>query len=463
MTFRERMEKGLVVFDGAMGTMLQEYLALGELPEKLNLTHPEAVQAVHRAYLDAGADVVETNTLNANRLKVEKAGHTVDEVILAAVICAKDAVAASGKEGYVALSMGSLGVMIEPLGDLGFDEAYDIYAEMARAGERAGADLVLIETVSDLHEMKAAIMAAKRETSLPVAATLTFFANGKLLTGADVRTSVAVVEALGADIVGLNCGLGPKQMIGLMGELAAAASVPILINPNAGLPKLVDGKSVFSVGPEVFAGDDAALVYLGARLIGGCCGTTPDHIRALCDRLAGVEASPVSAKNRAVIASGSKCVEFEGEPVAIADISGDDPDEMVDAALEAEADVLMVAYSPLAEAVAALQEMILKPMYLVARTPGEAEAALRIYNGKPLVGIAGEGNLEEYIRVAREGGAALAVSSGALCARAAEALGAANVFVDCGKDARLSEKLSGDGVRTILRGEGVAAVRVADD
>lgn len=460
MTFRERMEKGPVVFDGAMGTMLQEYLAPGGLPEKLNLTHPEAVAAVHRAYLDAGADVVETNTLNANRIKVEKTGRTVDEVISAAVGCAKKAINESGKEGYVALSMGSLGVMIEPLGDLPFDEAYDIYAEMARAGERAGADLILIETVSDLHEVKAALMAARRETSLPVAVTFTFFANGKLLTGADVLTSVAVAEALGADIVGLNCGLGPKQMLGLADELAAAASVPILINPNAGLPKLVDGKSMFFVGPEEFSADDAALVAKGAGLIGGCCGTTPAHIRALCEKIGSVGPRPVCPKNRAVIASGSKSVEFAGEPVFIADVSADDVDDMVDSALEAEADALMVAHAPLAEAVRALQELVLKPMYLVAESPAEAEAALLLYNGKPLIGIAGADDLEEYIHIAKRGGAALAVGTEALYELAAEALGAKNVFVDCGADETMSARLAARGVLTVLRGEGDATACV---
>lgn len=459
MTFRERMDRGLVVFDGAMGTMLQEYLAPGELPEKLNLTHPDAVIAVHRAYLDAGADVVETNTLNANRIKVKKAGHTVDEVISAAVKCARDAVEKSGREGYVALSMGSLGVMIEPLGELPFDEAYDIYAEMAKAGERAGADLILIETVTDLHEVKAALMAAKRVTKLPVAVTLTFFANGRLLTGADVKTSVAVAEALGADIVGFNCGLGPKQMLGLADELVAAAGVPVLINPNAGLPKLVDGKSVFSVGPEEFSADDAALVEKGARLIGGCCGTTPGHIRALCERLAGVEAQSVSAKNRAIIASGSRSVEFAGEPIQIEDVSGDALDDMLDSALESEAEAVLVAYSPLAEAVTALQEVVLKPMYLVADSPAEAERALRLYNGKPLLGVADEGDLAEYVRIAKEGGAALAVSAEALWGRAAEALGAKNAFVDCGRDADLAARLAARGVHTILRGDGGALAR----
>lgn len=459
MTFRQRMDQGIVVFDGAMGTMLQDDLVPGELPELLNLTHPEVVTAVHKAYLDAGADVVETNTLNANRIKVNKAGHTVDEVIAAAVGCAKKAVASSQREGYVALSMGSTGVMLEPLGDLAFDEAYDIYAEMARAGEKAGADLILIETVSDLHEVKAALMAAKRETNLPVAVTLTFFANGKLLTGADVRTCVALVEALGADIVGFNCGLGPKQMLGLMDELAAVAHVPILINPNAGLPKLIDGKSVFSVGPAEFAADDAALVGKGARLIGGCCGTTPAHIRALCAALAPVRVCPISAENSAIITSGSKSVACADKPVLFADVTEDDVEDMVDTALEAQEEVIMVSRSSLAEAVQALQEVILKPMYLVAASPAEAERALRLYNGKPLIGIADAKDLDAYIRIAKTGGAALAIFPDASYDRAAEALGKENVFVDCGEDAERSARLVARGIFIVLHKDGGGVIR----
>lgn len=460
MSFRTRMGEGIVLFDGGLGTMLQSHAAPGELPELLSLTKPEALKAVHLAYLEAGADVLETNTLNANRLKLQKVGRTVDEVIFAAVRCAKEAVAESGRESYVALSMGPTGAMLEPLGDLPFEDAYEIYAEMARAGARAGADLIIIETVSDLYEVKAALMAAKRETNLPVAVTLTFFANGKLLTGADVSTSAAVVEALGADIVGLNCGLGPKQMLGLMDGLAAAARIPILVNPNAGLPKLVDGESVYTVGPAEFAQDVAALAQKGAGLVGGCCGTTPEHIRALGERISGMQAAPAAASARATITSGSKSIEFGEKVVLAAEVSEDDLEDLADAALEAASDILMLSHSRLSAAVAAVQEVALKPLYIVAKSPKQAEAALRIYNGKPLIGVAGGGDLAEYIRIAREGGAALAVGAEALYGVAAEALGAENVLVDCGEDARLSAALMAKGIRTILRGAGAAALRI---
>ena len=435
MNILERVEKGFVIFDGGMGTMIQPHMKLGELPEMLNLTMPDVICGVHKAYLDAGADVVETNTLNANCHKLQRIGKTVDEVISAAVGNARRAVEEAG-HGYVALSMGSTGIMLEPLGDLTFDEAVDIYAEMAAAGEKAGADLVLIETVSDLHEIKAAVYGAKQATKLPVAVTMTFEASGRTLTGADIKTSVATLEALGVDIVGMNCGLGPDMMLKLMPELARCASVPVLINPNAGLPRLVDGKNVYAVGPAEFAEDAVKLAKSGARLLGGCCGTTPEHIAALKKLLEGMEPVCAEADAPAAITSGSKyfAIEDGAEMTALSD---DDIDDLMDSAMEAESDAVRIEISPLDEAVQSLQEMFLKPMYLVSGDGEELEKALRYYNGKPLIGIANETNIDEYIAIARRG-AALSVADASLAAKAAAVLGEKNVFVDSG-DGRLMD------------------------
>ncbi len=429
MNILERINEGFVFFDGGMGTMIQPYMKLGELPEMLNITMPDVIYGVHKAYLDAGADVVETNTLNANCHKLKRIGKSVDEVISAAVGNARRAVEDAG-HGYVALSMGSTGIMLEPLGDLTFDEAVDIYAEMAAAGEKAGADLILIETVSDLHEIKAAVYGAKQATGLPVAVTMTFEANGRTLTGADIKTSVATLEALGVDIVGMNCGLGPDMMCKLMPELAKNASVPVLINPNAGLPRLVNGQNVYAVGPEEFANDAVKLAHAGARLLGGCCGTTPDHIAALKKLLDGM--TPEKAADEAVpaITSGSKYFALE-DGAEIAVLSDDDIDDLIDSAMEAEADAVRIEISPLDDAVQQLQEMFLKPMYLVSEDAGELEKALRYYNGKPLIGIADDANIDEYIAIA-EKGAALTVKNAALAEKAAAVLGAKNVFVDEG-------------------------------
>ncbi|MGI6238257.1 MAG: homocysteine S-methyltransferase family protein [Christensenellales bacterium] len=463
MTILERAARGIVVFDGAIGTMLEGYLAPGELPELLNLTMPDVVCGVHRAYLDAGSHVVETNTLNANRLNLDKVGRSVEEVIGAAVRCARRAVAESGRAGEVALSMGSLGVMIEPFGALSFEAAYDLYAQMARAGAQAGADLIIIETISDLREAKAAVLAAKGETDLPVAVTLTYFENGKLLTGADAKTCAAVLGALGADIIGLNCGLGPSQMRAMVEDYANVSRAPILVNPNAGMPALVDGKSVYAVAPDAFAEETAALVQLGARLVGGCCGTTPAHIRALTSRIAELDAPAPKQSARCVVASGAQSVEFAEKPVEICDVSADDIEDMIDSALETHAEIILVEYTPLADAVQALQETIRKPLYLVASSPEEARRALRLYDGAPILGVATHADIDAYESIAKSGGASLAVADEALFDRASDVLGAHRVFVDCGADAALSQALTARGVRTILRAAGAAAAHVTRD
>ena len=438
MNILERINEGIVIFDGGMGTMIQPHMKLGELPEMLNLTMPEIITGVHKAYLDAGADVVETNSLNANRRKLERIGKTVDEVISAAVGNARKAVEEAG-HGYVALSMGSTGVMLEPLGDMTFDEAVDIYAEMAAAGEKAGADMVLIETVSDLHEIKAAIYGAKQATKLPVAVTMTFDENGRTLTGADIVTSVVTLEALGADIVGMNCGLGPDIMCRLMPKLVGCAHVPVLINPNAGLPKLVNGVSVYAVGPEEFAQDAVKLAQAGARLLGGCCGTTPEHIAALKGKLEGIVPAETGAQAKPAITGGSKCLVLDGG-AEIEELADDDIDDLIDSAMDAEGDAIKLAYSPLDEAVTALQEMYLKPMYLVSDDAAELEKAVRYYNGKPLIGIADAENIDAYIAIAKKG-AALAVADDELAEKAACVLGADNVFIDKGE----GELLTADG------------------
>ena len=430
MTFLEKVKKGLVIFDGGFGTMIQPHMQLGELPELLNLRLPEEVQAVHAAYYAAGSDVVETNTLNANRRKVEKTGHTVEEVVTAAVKNARRAADACGREAYVALSMGSTGVMLEPLGDMSFDEACDIYSEMAAAGTKAGCDLILIETVSDLHEIKAAIMGAKKAANLPVAVTVTFMENGRLLTGADVRTTVVTLESLGADIIGMNCGLGPKQMLGLADQLCACASAPVLINPNAGLPKVVDGVTTYTVAPDEFAADAAKLVEKGTRLIGGCCGTTPAHISALKAVVSGMEITEPSDKGIVAITSGSRCAVLENG-AEICDITADDEDDMLDNAMDTEADAVKIACENLAEAASYIQETMLKPMYLCGE-PADVRAAARAYNGRPMIGVATSDTLDEFIAIAKETGALLTVESEALIDIAANELGEKNVLVDLG-------------------------------
>lgn len=265
-----------LLLDGGMGTMLQSAgLEPGQAPEKLNLTAPEAVEAVHRAYAAAGADILTANTFGASRWKL---GEDPAPCIAAGIAAARRAAGASRR---VALDIGPLGALLEPFGEISFDQAYAMFSEIAAAGEEAGADLVLIETMSDLLEAKAALLAVKEHTGLPVIVTMTFGADGRTFLGVDPAAAAVTLTALGADAVGLNCSVGPRELLPALQAMAAATHLPLVIQPNAGLPRMEDGKTVFDIGPEEFARCAQAFLDAGAAVLGGCCGTTPEHIRAL--------------------------------------------------------------------------------------------------------------------------------------------------------------------------------------
>ena len=291
-------------FDGGMGSMLN--LKAGELPEQLNITEPERVFAVHKAYAEAGADIITANTFGANPLKYENC----EEVVRAGIALAKKA----GKR--VALDLGPTGKLLKPLGDLSFDDCYSAYAEVVKAG-RDGADLVLIETMGDTYEIKAALLAAKENCDLPVFVSMIFDDKGRLLTGADVKTAVAVVEGLGADVIGFNCGLGPKQMLPLVEELLKYTSVPVMVNPNAGLPESVNGETVYNVEPEEFAFYMEKIARLGVSYLGGCCGTTPAHIEKLIEKTKDIPAVIPSYKPYTVVTSSNESVELGKKSVVI--------------------------------------------------------------------------------------------------------------------------------------------------
>ena len=245
-------------FDGGMGTML--HLKAGELPEQLNISDPERVFNIHLAYAKAGADIITTNTFGANPLKYEN----YEELIRAGVALAKKA----GKK--VALDIGPTGKLLKPMGSLDFEDCLDSFAKVVNAG-KDGADLVLIETMGDTYEIKAAVLAAKENCSLPIFVSMIFDENARLLTGADVKTACAMLEGLGVDVIGFNCGLGPKQMIPLVRELRKCCSIPIMVSPNAGLPEVINGKTVYNVAPEEFAQYMEEIAKLGVSYLGGCC------------------------------------------------------------------------------------------------------------------------------------------------------------------------------------------------
>ena len=280
MLFKERLNKGeIILFDGAMGTMLQANgMTGGELPERYNLEKPEIIEKIHLEYLVAGADVITTNTFGANSHKLEESGLKVKEVIEAAVSCARKAIEKNGQEAYVALDIGPVGQLMEPMGTLSFDDVYELVKEQAVAGEKAGCDLVLLETMTDIYELKAAVLAVKENTSLPVLTTMTFEANGRSLTGTDPETMVNILEGLGVDALGMNCSLGPIESKVILEDILKYATFPVMIQPNAGLPVIKEGKTVYSITEDQFVEAAAEFLEAGISIMGGCCGTTPSYI-----------------------------------------------------------------------------------------------------------------------------------------------------------------------------------------
>lgn len=383
-------------FDGGMGSMLN--LAAGELPEQLNITQPERVLAVHRGYAAAGAQFITANTFGANSLKYDN----VEEIVKAGVALAAE----TGKK--VALDIGPTGRLLKPMGDLDFEMAVELFAEVVRAG-RQEADAVIIETMSDTYEMKAAVLAAKENCDLPVFASMIFDENNRLLTGADIKTACALLEGLGVDVIGVNCGFGPKQMISAVKELRKYSSLPILVMPNAGIPESVNGKTVYNVSPEEFADDMKKIAKLGVSYLGGCCGTTPEHIRRMIEACADIPDNVPKKKNNTVVTSYSTAVELGGKPVIIGErinptgkrmlkeaLRNGDMDYIVKEGItqmEKGAHILDVnAGLPeideakvLSDAVYRLQSVLPLPLQLDSSDPAALEKAMRIYNGKPMV------------------------------------------------------------------------------
>lgn len=300
--------RAYLLFDGGMGTLVQAagLHTVHEVPDLLNLTHPEAIVAIQRQYVEAGADCITTNTFNTNRLKLANAGATVAEVYAAAAANARAAGAP-----LVAGDIGPTGALLEPLGTLTFDEAFDIFSEQARAAEAAGCDLIVVETMADLLEAKAAVLAAVESTTLPVFATMTFGEDGRTFLGTTPAIAATTLSALGASAVGLNCSLGPTELAPLVGELAPHDRALVMAQPNAGLPRIQDGETVFDVGPNEFAQAMEAILDAGATVVGGCCGTTPDHIaalRALIDARPLPAVASVSAPAHTPVASSATAV-----------------------------------------------------------------------------------------------------------------------------------------------------------
>ncbi len=410
MSFKERLGTELLFFDGAMGTLLQERgLKSGELPEIWNAVREEVIFDIHKQYLDAGCDIIKANTFGANPFKIKGTGYTCEELVKKGIEIVKHAIAQSGRKAYAALDIGSLGKLLEPLGDLSFEEAYQAFVPMCTAGEQAGADLCLIETMNDTYEIKAAVLAAKEHTSLPVVVTMVFDESGKLLTGADMEAAVAMLEGLRVDALGLNCGFGPDVMQGFLPRLREITSLPIVVNPNAGLPVVVDGRTCFQVGPEEFAGVMKKIAGDGISVMGGCCGTTPAHLRALIESCRELTPMPLTDKNRSVVSSYTHAVELNGRPKIIGErinptgksrfkqaLRDHDLEYIYKEALAQQdrgAHILDVnvglpeidEVEMMRSVVTGLQGITDLPLQIDTSDPEAMETAMRLYNGKPLL------------------------------------------------------------------------------
>lgn len=372
-------------------------LKAGELPELLNINDPERVYAIHKAYADAGCNIISANTFGANRFKYDN----VDEIVKSAVKNAKR----TGKK--VALDIGPTGKLLKPMGDLDFEECVDIFADVVKAG-RDEADLVLLETFGDLYEIKAAMLAVKENCDLPLVVSMIFDEKARLLTGADVRTACAVVEGLGADAIGFNCGLGPKQMIPLVEELEKHASIPILVMPNAGLPESVNGETIFNVDPDEFASYMTQIAKMGVSYLGGCCGTTPAHLKAMIEATKDIEDKVPKFKNETIVASYSKSVDLSegavigerinptGKKLMKEALRNKDMDYVLRQGItqsEAGAHILDVNMGlpeidekeMLCSGVYELQSVLPVPLQLDSGDAEAMEAALRLYNGKAMI------------------------------------------------------------------------------
>ena len=410
MDILQYLKNHITYLDGGMGTLLQARgLRAGEMPERWNLSHAEEIVAIHKAYFDAGSNIVNTNTFGANCLKF--GADELDAIIGAAIANARRAANESQTEQpkWVALDIGPTGKMLAPYGDLDFEDAVSVFAQTVRLGVKHGADLVMIETMSDSYETRAALLAAKENSDLPVFVSCAFGEDGKLMTGASPAAMVAMLEGMGADAIGINCSFGPRKLMCVIAEYIKYASIPVLFKPNAGLPRVEKGRTVYDLSPEDFATDMCDAISLGARIVGGCCGTTPDYIKSLVQKTDASKPHPITQKNITAVSSYTHAVIFDKEPILIGErinptgkkkfkeaLKEGDMDYILREGLaQAEAGVHILDVnvglpeiderSMLTNAVCRLQEVTNLPLQIDTADPVAMEAALRRYNGKAMI------------------------------------------------------------------------------
>ena len=409
----ERLGKELLYFDGGMGTLLQSKgLKPGELPEVWNLEHTAEIVDIHRQYYEAGSDIVLTNTFGANALKFHDSKYALKDIVTAAVANVKKAASLGvhdGREVYTALDIGPTGKLLKPMGDLAFEDAYEAFKEVVKYGEDAGVDLIHIETMSDTYEVKAAVLAAKENTDLPVFATMIFDEKGKLLTGGDVPSVVAMLEGLRVDALGINCGMGPEQMLPILSEIMEYTSIPVIVKPNAGLPKQRDGEVYYDVVPRQFAQTMQKVLQLGASVIGGCCGTTPEHIRVMIQGVQSRQLQRPVPTDKTIVSSYGKAVLLGQKPMIIGErINPTGKKKFKQALKEHDMDYILKEgitqqdrgahildvnvglpdideVAMMKEVITELQSVTSLPLQIDTVDIKAMEAAMRIYNGKPMV------------------------------------------------------------------------------
>ena len=401
----ELIKEKRVYFDGGTGTLLQDMgLPAGCSPELWNLEYPERITKLHNMYFDAGANIVKTNTFGVNREKFSN----YEELIRAGISCAR-AAADGREEAYVAFDMGPTGRLLEPLGDLGFEEAVSIFADNVRVAAKCGADLILIETMNDSYETKAAVLAAKENSDLPVFVTNVYDATGKLMTGADPAAMIALLEGLGVDALGMNCSLGPDAMLNIISSFREYSSTPVIVNPNAGLPEVRDGKTVYNIGSDEFSDYMLRLAQSGACILGGCCGTTPEFIRKTVEKTVLIPYSVPEKKDITLVSSYTHAVVVGEDPVLIGERINPTGKKLLKEALrnndlnyilnegikqaDAGCHVLDVNVglpeidetAMMKRCITSLQAVVDLPLQIDSTKFDTLEQAMRIYNGKPLV------------------------------------------------------------------------------
>lgn len=410
MKITDFIQNNTLFLDGGMGTLLQDRgLCPGELPERWNISHPDVIVDIHKAYLDAGSNVISTNTFGANRLKLDYA--ELEEIIKAAVENAREAIKKSrgDQEKWVALDIGPTGRMLKPFGDLDFEEAVSVFADTVKLGVKYGVDLVFIETMADSYETKAALLAAKEGCSLPIFVSNAYGEDGKLLTGATPAAMVALLEGMGADAIGVNCSFGPKELAPVIDEYLRYSSLPLILKPNAGLPKIVGEAVEYDCRPDDFSDEVSRYVGRGVGIVGGCCGTTPEHIASLVNKAEKTLSKPREEKNVTLVSSYSRAIEIGKRPVVIGErinptgkpafkeaLRHSDTDYVVKEAIsqeEAGADILDVNVGLpgideaecLCKSISVIQAVCPLPLQIDTSDAVAMERALRIYNGKAMI------------------------------------------------------------------------------